>query len=58
MTDSPHVSVERFIAYLLRGVPLMPEEPSTSSIAMNERRLWSVANVAVEGLDSPEQNRR
>jgi hypothetical protein len=26
MTDSPHVSVERFIAYLLRGVPLMPEE--------------------------------
>jgi hypothetical protein len=26
MVDSPHVSIERFVAYLLRGVPLTPEE--------------------------------
>jgi hypothetical protein len=26
MTDSSHVSVERFVAYLLKGVPLTPEE--------------------------------
>jgi hypothetical protein len=26
MTDSPHVSIQRFVEYLLRGVPLTPEE--------------------------------
>ena len=26
MTDSPHVPVERFVAFLLDGFPLEPEE--------------------------------
>ena len=61
MTDSPHVSIQRFVEYLLRGVPLTPEEQAHMVSAMCERKPWCslhLMNSSAEGLNRKNEDGR